>query len=111
MTIPLPTWVDVVRDVRLALALANGRPTGEFADALRERLRDYVRRFAQDADRYAHAFPPGRQRDIAVATVADARAAVTARSDDPASQLRLLAKATDYTARYAAAAPPADGGT
>ncbi|MFE0059942.1 DUF6415 family natural product biosynthesis protein [Streptomyces sp. NPDC059003] len=112
-TAPTPTWDDIVRDVRLALALAAGRPTGEAADALRARLRGHIRLFAPAADRYAHALPPGHQRDIATATVQDARAALAPlpKGGDPAGHLRLLAKATDYTARYAASAPPEHGGT
>ncbi|MFF9076568.1 hypothetical protein ACF1FX_26340 [Streptomyces sp. NPDC014646] len=91
-------------DVRLALDLANGRPTGEAADAVRTRLRAYVAALADPADVYAAGLADPRARDIARNTVHHARAVARDEMHDPAVNLRLLAKSVDHLSRYAAAA-------
>ncbi|GHE56633.1 hypothetical protein GCM10018785_27450 [Streptomyces longispororuber] len=101
-----PTWTDIERDVRLGLALADGRATGEVADVLRARLRGYLTLLVDDAEAYAAALAEGRSKDVASSTIRRARVLVQQRSPetDPATHLRLLSKAVDCTARYAAAA-------
>ncbi|MDF9814190.1 DUF6415 family natural product biosynthesis protein [Streptomyces sp. SPB162] len=94
---------DMASDVRLALALAEGRPTGPATDVLRGRLRTYIGALLDPADAYAANLADSRARDIAVNTVRHARAVVQDPVQDPAANLRLLAKAVDHLARYAAA--------
>ncbi|MEU7161795.1 DUF6415 family natural product biosynthesis protein [Streptomyces chrestomyceticus] len=100
----LPHPLDVALDADLALRLATGRPTGEVADVLRERLRGYLILLVDDADAYAAALAEGHPKDVAAGTVRHARALAreTGAGTDPAASLRLLAKAVHYTARYAA---------
>ncbi|MFF8385141.1 hypothetical protein [Streptomyces kanasensis] len=92
----------LAEDVELALRLAAVRPTGVVADGVRERLRGYVRAYADTADAYARNLVDGRARDVAVATVAHARAVAADPVHDPAAHLRLLAKGAHMLARYAA---------
>lgn len=94
---------DMAMDIRLALDLARGRPTGEAADALRVRLRTYIAALAEPADTYAASLADSRARDIATNTVRHARAVAQDPVQDPAANLRLLAKSVDCLARYAAA--------
>ncbi|MHC0431285.1 DUF6415 family natural product biosynthesis protein [Streptomyces sp. O3] len=103
------TWTDIERDVRLALVLGGGQPTGETADALRGRLRGYIVILAPAADAYTAALADGRPKDIATDTVRRARALAgrTETGPDPAMNLRMLAKAVHYTALYASRAPRA----
>ena len=68
-----PTWIDMGRDVDLALALAQGRPTGPTADEVRKRLRSYIGLLADPAETYAKGLADSRARDIATATVEHAR--------------------------------------
>jgi hypothetical protein len=93
---------DVTRDVQLALDLARGRATGDAADVLRMRLRSYIACFADPAQAYADGLTDSRARDIAMNTVRHARAVAEDPVHDPAASLRLLAKAAEHTARYAA---------
>ncbi|WP_175410196.1 DUF6415 family natural product biosynthesis protein [Streptomyces sp. TRM64462] len=111
--VPLPTDTSppgcgvalslVAQDVDLALRLASLRPTGENADALRERLRGHIRAYADAAGTYAHGLADGRARDISLSTVGHARAVAADPVHDPVANLRLLAKAAQILARYAAA--------
>lgn len=94
---------QLAHDVDLALRLASLRPTGEAADALRERLRGHIRAYADSAGAYAHGLADGRARDIALGTVAHARAVAADVVHDPAANLRLLAKGAQMLAGYAAA--------
>ncbi|MER7959189.1 DUF6415 family natural product biosynthesis protein [Streptomyces sp. NPDC096030] len=90
-------------DIRLALDLAScGRPTGEAADALRNRLRGHIRHLADPADAYAKTLADSRAQDIVVNTVRHARAVAEDTVVDPAASLRLLAKAVDHLGRYVA---------
>ncbi|MEU0370861.1 hypothetical protein ABZ070_11465 [Streptomyces sp. NPDC006283] len=91
-------------DVRLALDLANGRATGEAADAVRARLRTYIVALADGADLHAAGLTDLRARDIATNTVRHARAVAQDEAHDLAANLRLLAKSVDHLSRYAAAA-------
>ncbi|MCH0539106.1 hypothetical protein I3F58_05950 [Streptomyces sp. MUM 203J] len=93
----------VAQDVDLALRLAALRPTGEAADALRERLRGYIRAYADAAGAYARDLADGRARDIALSTVTHARAVAADAVHDPGANLRLLAGGAQMLARYAAA--------
>ncbi|SFY37503.1 hypothetical protein OH786_19950 [Streptomyces atratus] len=95
-------------DVRLALDLANGRPTGEAADAVRARLRACIAALAGPADVFAAGLADLRARDIATNTVRHARAVAQDEVHDPAVNLRLLAKSVDHLSRYAAAAQQGD---
>lgn len=106
---PLPHPRDVVLDADLAVRLAAGRPTGAAADALRERLRGYIRALAGPADAYAQRLADNRAKDIAVNTVAHARKVADDRGGDPVASLRLLGKSAEILSRYTAAAsrPPA----
>ncbi|MBB1259352.1 DUF6415 family natural product biosynthesis protein [Streptomyces alkaliterrae] len=101
---PPPTWHDMGRDVDLALALAQGRPTGPAADEVRRRLRSYLTLLADPAEAHARSLADSHARDLASATVDHARALL--RDDhsaaDPAALLRSLAKSTRYLMRYAA---------
>ncbi|MEU3048621.1 MULTISPECIES: DUF6415 family natural product biosynthesis protein [unclassified Streptomyces] len=107
-TLPAPLDSrDLAADVRLALDLSNGRPTGAAADAVRRRLRDHIAALADPADTYAAGLGDSRARDIAVNTVRHARAVATDAVGDPAANLRLLAKAVEHLARYAAYVLPA----
>jgi hypothetical protein len=90
-------------DIQLALDLANGRPTGEAADAVRVRLRAYITVLADPADTFAASLGDSRARDIAVNTVRHARAVAQDAVHDPATNLRLLAKSVHHLAQYAAA--------
>ncbi|MCX4669641.1 DUF6415 family natural product biosynthesis protein [Streptomyces sp. NBC_01381] len=99
-----PRHSDAIADAELALKLADARPTGPATDALRERLRAHIRDLAADADAYAHSLADGRARDIAIDTVRHARAVASDTPQDPAANLRLLAKGAHHLARYAAAA-------
>ncbi|MFC5034314.1 hypothetical protein G3I60_16065 [Streptomyces sp. SID13666] len=101
MTTPISA-ADMASDVRLALALAAGRPTGPAADELRGRLRTYIGALLDPADTYAANLSDSRARDIAMNTVRHARAVVQDPVQDPAANLRLLAKAVDHLARYVA---------
>ncbi|MFE2555557.1 DUF6415 family natural product biosynthesis protein [Streptomyces sp. NPDC059352] len=96
------TPVVMAQDVRLALDLANGRPTGEAADAVRVRLRSYIRVLADPADTLATGLADSRARDIALDTVRHARAVAEDSVHDPAANLRLLAKAVHHLAQYTA---------
>ncbi|MFC5721401.1 DUF6415 family natural product biosynthesis protein [Streptomyces gamaensis] len=97
-----PTGYDMAGDSALALALASGRPTGEAADALRRRLRQYIGLLAGPAERYANALEDSRAKDIAQNTVRHARAVAQDPVHDPAASLRLLAKSVDLLLRYSA---------
>ncbi|MFF8317347.1 hypothetical protein ACF06V_09295 [Streptomyces bobili] len=94
----------MAQNVQLALDLANGRPIGEAADAVRVRLRTYIQVLADPADAYANGLVDPRARDIAVSTVRHARAVAEDSVHDPAANLRLLAKAVHHLAQYAAGA-------
>lgn len=98
-----PSSHDVAADVQLALELAKGRATGSAADVLRNRLRSYIATFVDPAQAYAERLDDSRARDIAMNTVRHARSVVTDAVQDPAANLRLLAKATEHMARYATA--------
>ncbi|WEH40640.1 hypothetical protein [Streptomyces sp. AM 2-1-1] len=103
---------ELAADVRLALDLARGRATGEAADALRARLRRAIVAFAPQADAYAAQLADSRAREIVTHMVCHAWAVAQDPGQDPAVNLRLLAKAVDHLARYAAAArhmAPVDG--
>ncbi|MET9428166.1 DUF6415 family natural product biosynthesis protein [Streptomyces sp. NPDC003036] len=99
----------VASDVRLALDLANGRPTGEAADAVRARLRGYIAVLADPADVYAAGLADTRARDIATNTIRHARAVAEDPVHDPAANLRLLAKSVDHLFRYAVSAARRSG--
>ncbi|MFF3432153.1 DUF6415 family natural product biosynthesis protein [Streptomyces sp. NPDC002602] len=102
---PVPTWIDMGRDVGLALALATGRPTDPAADEVRKRLRSYIEVCADPAQRYAESLADGRARDVASRTVAYARGLLEEQGGDPAAMLQLLGKSVFYLMRYAAHAP------
>ncbi|MGW4240802.1 DUF6415 family natural product biosynthesis protein [Streptomyces sp. NPDC004749] len=102
MTEALPTWLDMGRDVDLALALAQGRPTGPAADEVRRRLRSYVKLLVEPAEAYAKGLADSRAQDIATATVDHARGLLRDQGGDPAAMLRLLGKSVYYLMRYAA---------
>ncbi|MFD6533913.1 hypothetical protein [Streptomyces sp. NPDC060184] len=95
---------DLAADVQLALDLARGRATGEAADALRVRLRRAIVAYAPLADAYAAQLADSRAREIVTHMVCHAWAVAQDPGQDPAVNLRLLAKAVDHLARYAAAA-------
>ncbi|MCX5398431.1 hypothetical protein [Streptomyces sp. NBC_00102] len=95
---------DLAADVQLALDLARGRATGEAADALRARLRRAIVAYAPLADAYAAQLADSRAREIVTHMVCHAWAVAQDPGQDPAVNLRLLAKAVDHLARYAAAA-------
>ncbi|MEU3075108.1 DUF6415 family natural product biosynthesis protein [Streptomyces laurentii] len=95
-----PTWMDMSRDVELALALAQGRPTGPAADEVRKRLRIYLRLLVDPAEEYAKHLADSRARDIATATVGHARGLLRDQHGDPAAILRLLAKSVSWLMRY-----------
>ncbi|MEU1088872.1 hypothetical protein ACFYPN_17265 [Streptomyces sp. NPDC005576] len=95
---------DLAADVQLALDLARGRATGEAADALRARLRRAIVAYAPLADAYAAQLADSRAREIVTHMVCHAWAVAQDPGQDPAVHLRLLAKAVDHLARYAAAA-------
>lgn len=101
---PLPHPREVALDASLAFHLAAGRPTGEAADALRERLRGHIRALAGPADAYAHRLADNRAKDIAVNTVAHARKVAADPGQDPVASLRLLGKSAEILSRYAVAA-------
>ncbi|WP_327359536.1 hypothetical protein [Streptomyces sp. NBC_01304] len=103
-TPPLPHPQDVRLDADLAFSLAAGRPTGEAADALRDRLRDYIRALAEPAATYAQSLEDNRAKDIAVNTVLHARKVAADRGQDPVASLRLLGKSAEILSRYTAAA-------
>ncbi|MEU7296376.1 DUF6415 family natural product biosynthesis protein [Streptomyces exfoliatus] len=108
-TFPPPERVTpavMAQDVRLALDLASGRPTGEAADAVRGRLRCYIRALADPADAFATGLADSRARDIAMDTVRHARAVAEDSVHDPAANLRLLAKAVHHLAQYAIGGKP-----
>ncbi|MFF9072172.1 DUF6415 family natural product biosynthesis protein [Streptomyces sp. NPDC014646] len=96
-----PTLIDMGRDVDLALALAQGRPTGPAADEVRKRLRSYLGLLVDPAEEYAKGLADSRARDIATATVDHARGLLRDQHGDPAAMLRLLGKAVYYLMRYA----------
>ncbi|MFE7414601.1 DUF6415 family natural product biosynthesis protein [Streptomyces laurentii] len=97
---PPPTWIDMSRDVELALALAQGRPTGPAADEVRKRLRSYLRLLVGPAEEYATCLTDLRARDIAIATVGHARGLLRDQQGDPEAVLRLLAKSVSCLMRY-----------
>lgn len=99
---------QVVQDVELALRLAAAAPTGDAADALRERLRGYIRAYAGAAEARVRRLGDGRERDIAAGTVAHARAVAADPVHDPAANLRLLAMGARMLVRYASGG--AEGG-
>lgn len=104
---PSPSWVDMGRDVDLALALAEGRPTGPAADEVRSRLRSYIGRLVTPAEAYARTLADPRARTIVEQTTEHARALLRDQGGDPAVTLRLLAKATYCLMRYASCADSA----
>ncbi|GAA3391659.1 DUF6415 family natural product biosynthesis protein [Streptomyces roseoviridis] len=97
------TWVDMGRDVDLALALAEGRPTGPVADELRRRLRSHIEQLVTPAEAYATTLADNRARDIVEKTAEHACALLRDQGGDPAASLRLLGKATYHLMRYASA--------
>ncbi|SFX38640.1 DUF6415 family natural product biosynthesis protein [Streptomyces atratus] len=96
-----PTSTDMGRDVDLALALAQGRPTGPAADEVRKRLRSHIWLLVDPAEEYAKDLADSRARDIATATVDHARGLLRDQGGDPAAMLRLLGKAVYHLMRYA----------
>ncbi|MCE7082939.1 DUF6415 family natural product biosynthesis protein [Streptomyces sp. ST2-7A] len=107
MSTPLPHPAEVRRDVELALALANTRSTGPAVDALKARLRAHLTALLEPARRYATHLVDDHARARAHSTIEHATTQLNPTTDQPpADRLRLLAKATDHLARYAAAAPP-----
>ncbi|MFF5974062.1 DUF6415 family natural product biosynthesis protein [Streptomyces sp. NPDC012769] len=103
---PPATWGDMGRDVDLAFALAEGRPTGPLADEVRRRLRSYIEQLLVPAETYAKALEDVRARDIVEKTAEHARALLRDHGGDPATSLRLLGKATYHLMRYASALRP-----
>ncbi|WP_328403953.1 hypothetical protein OHS70_34120 [Streptomyces sp. NBC_00390] len=106
----VPSSIDVVEDVALALELSQGRATGPAADALRTRLRSYITAFATPAQGFAESLDDSRARDIALNTIRHAKSVASDAVVDPAANLRLLAKAAEHTARYAAGFHHRQGG-
>lgn len=103
---------EIGGDIQLALALASGRPTGEAADALRVRMRNYITTVTAPARRYADSLPPGPLRAAAEKALADGAQLASGTEPDqpegPAEELRRLARCVDYLTRCAAAAPISD---
>ncbi len=103
------THPEIHGDVQLALDLAAGRSTGEAADALRARLRGHITAFTAPASRYAESLPPGPRRTAVEKALADgeqlATGAESKEAEEPAEELRHLARCVDYLSRCAAAAP------
>ncbi|CAL9437542.1 hypothetical protein SUDANB37_02187 [Streptomyces sp. enrichment culture] len=97
---PPPSARQIGEDVELALLLASVRPTGDLADAVRERLRGYIRGCAGYAEARARGLADGRERGIAVRGVAHARAVAEDAVHDPAANLRLLATGARMVLRY-----------
>lgn len=98
------TWVDIGRDVDLALALASSRPTGQAAGEVRSRLRSHIEQLAPRAEVYAKTLTDPRARAIAERTAEHARALLRDQGGDPATTLRLLGKATYCLMRFAGSA-------
>ncbi|WP_274559274.1 hypothetical protein [Streptomyces spiramyceticus] len=109
-TSTLPNPHDVRADVAVALALAgHGRAHGELVSALRRRLCGYIHALAEPARAWAALQVEDADRYQAVIRQAIRIATTGALTEpDPAHALRLLAKATDTTARMASARPPAE---
>ncbi|MFF0433322.1 DUF6415 family natural product biosynthesis protein [Streptomyces sp. NPDC004327] len=98
--VPTSTWIDMGRDVDLALALSEGRPTGPAADEVRRRLRSYIGQLVDPAEAYAKTLADSRARCIVEQTAEHARALLRDQGGDPATMLRLLGKATYCLMRY-----------
>ncbi|WP_369380429.1 DUF6415 family natural product biosynthesis protein [Streptomyces sp. cg36] len=98
--------LDMQRDIRLALSLADHAPSGPVAREVRGRLRDYITVLEDPAGRYATSLDTAtRARDVAVSTIRYAHDLAHDPGGDPVASLRLLAKSTDCLLRYAASAP------
>ncbi|MEU2181560.1 hypothetical protein [Streptomyces thermolilacinus] len=97
---PPPSTRQVVEDVELALLLASTSPVGDVADAVRERLRGYIRTCAGAAEVRVRGLADGRERDIAVRGVGHARAVAEDPVHDPAANLRLLAMGARMVLQY-----------
>ncbi|MEV6328427.1 hypothetical protein [Streptomyces sp. NPDC051909] len=100
MSAPALSWVDMGRDVDLALALAEVRATGPAADEVRRRLRSYIGQLVGPAEAYAKTLLDARARVIVEQTAVHARALLRDQDGDPAATLRLLGKATYCLMRY-----------
>ncbi|MGK5532883.1 DUF6415 family natural product biosynthesis protein [Streptomyces sp. URMC 129] len=98
-------------DIALAMALAKHHPTGDAVDALRKRLRRYVRTLLPDAQAHIRALTDSDARRTArtVLREADRIAADMSEGTDPAASLRLLAKAVDVLSGYAIAGQQSAG--
>ncbi|WP_236240470.1 hypothetical protein [Streptomyces sp. CC228A] len=94
--------LHVLQDVDLALRLASLRPTGEAADAVRERLRSVLRTHADRVATHARGLSDGRARGIALSVSAHARAVAADPVHDPAANLRLLARGAQMLLRCTA---------
>lgn len=99
------TPADMLQDSETALLLAENRPTGSAATAVRERLRQHIRALLEPAERYAAALEDGRARDIVNDTIRHARVLAQDSGGDPAAMLRLLSKAVTFLLRYTQGTP------
>ncbi|MEV7556506.1 DUF6415 family natural product biosynthesis protein [Streptomyces sp. NPDC089795] len=98
--------LKVAEDVVIALALADNALRGPVFRAVRERLRNYITAALPEAEQYARTIPGStHRRGIVDDTIRHARdlAEKPAVDGDPASRLRVYAKAADHVTRYAEA--------
>lgn len=99
----VPPAAEVVGDVLLAMRLtADGaRATGPAAEALRVRMRGYLRELTGPAEIYATTLTDPRQRDFITDRINFAQRLAVTPHTDPRHDLRLLAKSANPLVRYA----------